>query len=85
MVHTRVLGRQLFLLGVFCENIGGAEAHFEEDIRKSLLTVHMSASGDSGPSIDPKGNNNAGGVTGASERVAALDERRRFGLLRGFI
>ena len=37
------------------KNIGGAETHFEEDIRRSLLTVHLSASGDSGPSVDPKG------------------------------
>ena len=48
-------GDNFFYWAFFCENVGGAEAHFEEDIRKSLLTVHMSASGDSGPSVDQQG------------------------------
>ena len=69
------LGRQLFLLGIFCENIGGAETHFEEDIRRSLLTVHLSASRRFGAIYRSKRkNNNVGGITGASERVTALDD-----------
>ena len=48
-------GDNFFYWAFFCENVGGAEAHFEDDIRKSLFTVHMSASGDSGPSVDQQG------------------------------
>jgi pimeloyl-ACP methyl ester carboxylesterase len=48
-------GENFFYWAFFCENVGGAEAHLEADIRTSLLTIHVSASGDAGPPVSQVG------------------------------
>ena len=48
-------GDHFFYWAYFCENVGEAEAHLEEDVRKSLFTIHVAASGDAGDPVDQQG------------------------------
>ena len=48
-------GDTFFYIAHFCGNVGGAEAHLDEDVRRSVLQLHCWAGGDHDPRIPEKG------------------------------